>query len=397
MVASWDACLKCTLCVTQCPVVSVNGDFAGPKALGPEWYRAWQGGRHEVSRHVQDCTFCQLCEAACPVGVPVAHLIMEHKARAASQVGRRERLRDAILARPHWVGRWSRVSRVPAVVRRFGRISIQVRLPKRRWSRVPDLGEPLASPRGTVGLFQDCYSQAYDPELIAMARALLRLWGYTVILVPQRLTCCGAAASAAGRPALAASLARRLRPELNEALSACEALVTLNATCDGTLRDEWPHYADLSLSRSVQPFDAIAAEAPAIFWERLESVGTGDGVWMTHTTCRGKVARGDGHLTALALRAGYQRVVPADAACCGAGGSYAFKAEHEATSEALVAALKRQVAEEGAVQGIMTDSGTCALHIEDATGVATRHPAYWLYQRYRQYLAKKETGDHERT
>ncbi|MCY0878964.1 MAG: heterodisulfide reductase-related iron-sulfur binding cluster [Firmicutes bacterium] len=393
---TWDACLKCTLCVSQCPVVSVNTDFPGPKALGPEWYRRWQASPGEVMNHVHDCTFCQLCEAACPVAVPVAHLIAEHKAHALSQLGWRNRLRDSLLARPHRVGQWMPVGTVPPLVRRWGGLSRRVRFPSRRRGRVAELGPALSPPRGVVGLVQDCYSRAYDPELVNMAAALLRLWGYQVRLLPKSPGCCGAAAMAQGRPALAHRLAGGLWAQLAREGQGCDVLVTLNATCDGTVRDEWARDG-FGLSLPVRPFDALAMEAPAAFWERLRLFSMPDSVWLTHTTCRGKVARGDGHLLALAARAGFPSVRPVDAACCGAGGSYAFKAEHEATAEALAEAIRRQVAEEGAVAGIITDSGTCALHIEDATGVATHHPAYWLYHRYRESLGEGPANERKRS
>jgi len=49
--------------------------------------------------------------------------------------------------------------------------------------------------------------------------------------------------------------------------------------------------------------------------------------------------------------------------------------------------LSREIAEAGAT-GVMTDSGTCALHIEQDSGVKTGHPAHWLYRRYGAYLAQ---------
>ncbi|PSR22367.1 MAG: hypothetical protein C7B45_07060 [Sulfobacillus acidophilus] len=377
-----DACLKCTLCVTQCPVVSVNPDFAGPKALGPEWFRRHQAGTLETMAHVDDCTFCQLCEAACPVDVPVAHLIAAHKEGTIRSW--RHRLRDEMLARPHRVAVFARFSTVPTLVRSVGAISQKTPLPRRHRESVGGLGPPLAKSQGRVALFRDCYSAGYDPGLLDMAQALLSLWGFEVVQLPRVASCCGAAAYAAGKPALARKTAESCRREL--ALGPqVSAWVTLNATCDGTLREEWPRYFGLSLDAPVLPFDEVALSASDEFWRRMHLVSASNVPLITHTTCRGKVARGDGHLTKLARRAGFSRVEPSVAACCGAAGSYAFKVEHEDTAQALAKPLALQ-SKRVKPQGFMTDSGTCAIHIEHVTQVQTRHPAYWLYRQYQRYL-----------
>lgn len=108
-----DACLKCTLCVTACPVYRAEPLFPGPKVLGPEWHRAHLADPAlAAAAHVDDCTFCQLCEAACPADVPVAHLIARHK--AARPAGLLRTMRDGVLARPHLVGRLPALARLAA-------------------------------------------------------------------------------------------------------------------------------------------------------------------------------------------------------------------------------------------------------------------------------------------
>ncbi len=387
MQEAYDACLKCTLCVSQCPVMSVDPDFPGPKVLGPEWYRQYQAKAMGPSPHVDDCTFCQICESACPVDVPIAHLIAEQKALQKPSL--RVRVRNGILARPHWVARMTWMATLPRPMRRIGKISPEVVLPKRRRSHAKILGEPLAFNMGRVGLLVDCYSRGYDQDLVTRASELLRLWGFAVTTMPKTSQCCGAAAFAAGNPRLAMATARDMFESLALDQGQYDYLVTLNATCDGTIREEWPEYYGIRLDVPIIPFDELASEAPSPFWERLQSVPVESGVWVTHTTCRGKVARGDGQLLELALRAGYANAEPSDAVCCGAAGSYAFKAEHERVATRLALRVRHQV-ETSKAQGIVTDSGTCAIHMEQVASVPTRHPAYWLYARYQQYLERSQ-------
>jgi glycerol-3-phosphate dehydrogenase subunit C len=316
------------------------------------------------------------------VDVPVAHLIALHKARVIRSW--RHRLRDGILARPHRIGAFARVSTVPGFVRTMGAISHKTPLPHRRQEAIGGLGPPLSEHQGRVGLFRDCYSTGYDPGLIEMAEALLTLWGFKVVPMPKAASCCGAAAYAAGKPSLAQTIGKSCWEALT-GVTQVSAWITLNATCDGTLRDEWPRYFSLSLDVPVISFDEVAQRAPEEFWKRMRLVSQAKAPIITHTTCRGKVARGDGHLMKLAQRAGFSVVEPSMAACCGAAGSYAFKVEHEQTAQALAQSLAEQ-SQQVRPQGFMTDSGTCAIHIEHVTQVLTRHPAYWLYRQYRRFL-----------
>lgn len=226
------------------------------------------------------------------------------------------------------------------------------------------------------------------------ASELLRIWGFAVTLVPSAARCCGAAAYAAGNPRLAKTIGNDMFRALVAEEGHYDLLVTLNATCDGTIREEWPEFYGIQWQMPVIPFDEMAEQAPDLFWNQLGSLPVEAGTWITHTTCRGKVARGDGQLFQLAKRAGFSEIEPSDAICCGAAGSYAFKAEHEETAARLAFRVRDQVKASRA-QGIITDSGTCAIHMEQVASVAARHPAYWLYARYLRFL--EEGNGHETT
>lgn len=373
-----DACLKCTICVSQCPVYREEPQFPGPKALGPEWFRKWQSGDRKTAAHVDDCTFCQLCEAACPVDVPIAHLIAQHKSVTQKPVHRR--VRDWILSRPHWVARWPHLAQVPKPLGRWLHLAEHSRRPRVR-------GGPIARPSGQresgrerVGLFVDCYSRGFDREVVDAARRLLDIWGYQVVLVPSKSQCCGAAAYAGGRPLDAQKIGRQMWRSLSRQLSPGMTLVTLNATCDAMVRDEWPRYFNVSLPLTVIPFAEFAlAKAPDAFWQKFQNAVWEEPDNFIHTTCRAKVARGQGFQEDLAARAGY-RFESLELACCGAAGSYAFKREHEDVARHMGEQAKEQIGDRAGT--IMVDSGTCALHLEQITGLPARHQAYWLYQRY---------------
>lgn len=378
-----DACLKCSLCVSQCPVVREDMEFPGPKALGPEWFRRQQSGdAAAVMDAVDDCTFCQLCEDACPVGVPVAHLIAEHKSRKSRAAI--TRFRDFMLTHPHWVARAPQMANVPGRLSRLIGFASKTQKPTiRRWKGKP-AWSALDSDQGHVTLFVDCYSRGYDREIVGMASALLELWGYRVTTAPNVSRCCGAAAYAGGYPQAAQSIAADTAHALKDVSG---IMVTLNATCDATIRHEWPKYLGLSAPSDLTAFEDFAlAHAPKAFWTALRTQPQGDESWIfSHTTCRSKVARGEGTLRELGERAGWIQD-DVNMLCCGAAGSYAFKQEHAETAHRM----GRHVMEAttGRWGGIMVDSGTCALHLEQLSGLPARHPAYWLYHAYAQSLQK---------
>lgn len=371
-----DACLKCTQCIAACPVYRADQSFLGPKRLGPEWWRQWQAGQHETLPHVEDCTFCQLCEQACPVDIPVAHLIAEHKSHAAAPW--RRRLRDAMLTRPHWVARAPFVGSLHGPWDAWIGLGRKAARPRMRKPSRPT--RPNAPPQ--VGLFVDCYSGAYDGGTLEAAESLLNVWGLSAVRLTDGYRCCGAAAHASGLPDQARSTARSTREALgshwSRDFSSIEQVVTFNATCDGTIREEWSAALGVEpLSAPVVPFVEFSLRyAPPIFWTAIRGQ-VSSRIW-THATCRSRVHRGEGWIEALMRKLG-QEAVPLNISCCGAAGSYAFKAEHEETAHRMGrAAWDPQMEATGDI--LLVDSGTCALHLAQITGLRAMHPAVWLWE-----------------
>lgn len=66
-------------------------------------------------------------------------------------------------------------------------------------------------------------------------------------------------------------------------------------------------------------------------------------------------------------------LVELESQCCGIAGTYGFKQENYATSQAIGAPLFRQIAQSG-VDLVITDCETCKWQIEMSAGVACEHP-----------------------
>jgi glycerol-3-phosphate dehydrogenase subunit C len=371
--AGHDACIKCSLCVTACPVYRVDDAFPGPKALGPDWYRRYLAGEATTEPHVEDCTFCQLCERACPVEVPVAHLIAEHKARAGESM--RRSLRDTALTHPQWLARFPYLARTPPQLAGLLGISQDVSWPRSNPVRTRPTGRAHTAAR-EVGLFVDCFTRGFDADTLAAAEEVLEALGWHPVVVPAGSHCCGAAAYASGRPAEARRTAAITNRVLGWQTRGLEEVVVLNATCEDTLRIEWPRYFDLRLRPRVVGFaEFVLREAPArgIAFDPSEA----DPVYL-HPTCRSKAASGEGRLVELARLAGAVAPRVLELACCGAAGSYAFKQEHLSVARALGGQARGELGPPGP---LVTDSGTCALHLAELTGFEVLHPAAWLARR----------------
>ncbi len=372
-----DACLKCTICNQACPVSRVDPDFPGPKALGPEWWRRRLGGDESTLAHVDDCTFCQLCEASCPASVPVAHLIQMHKAERPPAA--LHQVRDAILTRLDLIERFPQVA--------TWKTPLDGLLGLSHLSERPHIDRPRPprhagdGGRRPVGVFVDCFARVFDGGVIDAAEALLRDWGWEPWRVPEKAACCGAAAHASGRLTQARAAAQDMREGILAVLGEhpdITTIVTLNGTCDQTVAREWTDTYEVgTVDAHIVPFTEFAQdEAPESFWEELRQVAPGERIY-THTTCRARVGRGDGILDQICRRAGLSPVWTG-LTCCGASGSYAFKAEHDLVAHRMVDALG-SLSGDGAL-GLMTDSGTCALHLAQETGLHASHPATFLYE-----------------
>jgi glycerol-3-phosphate dehydrogenase subunit C len=362
--AKADACIKCSLCVTACPVYRVDLEFPGPKALGPDWWRRYEEAKVPAMPGVGSCTFCKACEAACPVDVPVAHLIAQHK--SIEQKPLIKRLRDLVLSHPERL-------HVPAALIKLGKpfAPLLEMNPKTAWPtpspvNLNKAGKQATSADNQVAVFVDCYTREFDSASLAAAIAVLSAMGYSPEVIGKQAICCGAAAQAAGRVAQAEKMAKKAHDVVSHELGNVVAVITLNATCDDTIRSEWASAFGLPQAAPVVSFAEFLDEHR----DRVpDPVPPADSI-IVHSTCRSRAARGDGALLELSELMGFTKISSLGLDCCGAAGSYAFKREHSAVSNKLVQRAGRYPG-----RLLVTDSGTCGIHIAEQTGANVVSPA----------------------
>ena len=101
--SSLDACIKCNICTSACPVARVTDAFPGPKYVGPQAQRFRQPGQPAPDASVDYCSGCRVCNTVCPTGVRIAEL--NARARAAIVAERGLPLRNRLLGRSELLGR----------------------------------------------------------------------------------------------------------------------------------------------------------------------------------------------------------------------------------------------------------------------------------------------------
>jgi len=102
-----DFCIKCNICVTECPVAAVTDKFPGPKYEGPQAARFRQPNQPLTDFSVDYCSGCRVCNMVCPTGVRIAEINARARAEMVRKgaFGWRTRLRNNLLARSELLGK----------------------------------------------------------------------------------------------------------------------------------------------------------------------------------------------------------------------------------------------------------------------------------------------------
>ena len=229
-----------------------------------------------------------------------------------------------------------------------------------------------------VAFFHGCFVNNNHPQLgkdlVKVANAL----GIGVQLLHNE-KCCGVPLIANGFFDKAKKQAASNMTALNRAITDDGlAVIATSSTCTFTLRDEYPHLLDID----NQPVRSHIDLATRWLWRKLDEGRTLALKPLPlkvvyHTPCHLE-KMGWTHYTLELLRKipGLELIV-LDSQCCGIAGTYGFKAENYATSQAIGAPLFAQIDASGADLAI-TDCETCKWQIEMSTNLGCEHPVSLL-------------------
>ena len=430
---SLNACIKCNICTSYCPVSEVTDSFPGPKYAAPqsERFRDFGHPHYEdaagpISRplavgqmpdaSVDYCSGCRVCNEVCPTGVRIAEINARARARIVAAHGLS--LRNRLLGRNEQLGRVGSIAPALAnfvlhnpVSRKLAAalFGVAEKAPLPRWHH-ETLNRWLARTRAQrlrserkVVYFHGCATQYYEPYVGMAAILVLEHLGYEVVVPPQN--CCGLPMLSNGEFGAAEDHHRRNVDRLAEYVDAGYPVIGTSTSCTLTLKEEAPELLDLERDPGTRALKLATWDIFEWLRERLDQgqlpsdmrpLNQTDQplVLPYHAPCQLRAHRiGKPALDLLARIPGID-LRESHARCCGIAGTYGYKTEKYQIAMDVGAELFDYVAAqadqadplaEGSVSFTACDSETCRWQLEHGTGLPSRHPiellaaAYGLY------------------
>lgn len=406
---SADACLKCNVCNTVCPVARVTDLFPGPKYVGPQAQRFRiattlppQGPLTPVlsspDASVDYCSGCGMCTTACPADVKIAE--MNSRARADMKAGHRPRLRDWLLGQTDLVGRlgvafaplanWTLHNRlIRALIERtigihrraplpmFARATLRSRLPKASKPHgAGAAGAGVPPPDRAVVLFHGCAANYYEPHVALAAIEVLARNGFETIAPEQ--VCCGLPFISNGLYSNARGRARTNLAVFADYARRGYRIVGTSTSCTHTLKAEYREMLDVDDDDARAVADAtwdICEFLLDLHEEgRLDTTfGRLDETLPYHAPCQLR-SHGIGlpALDLFSLVPGLE-AIDMDHDCCGVAGTYGLKKEKYDIAMAVGDPLFRRVRATQSARAAC-DSETCRWQIQLATDRPVKHP-----------------------
>ena len=232
-------------------------------------------------------------------------------------------------------------------------------------------------------LFNDTFTNYFDPEIGLAAADVLEAAGLTVGLGPD--ACCG-------RPLISQGLLDEARERAADAVrrlyplaAAGTPIILLEPSCLSALTDDAP-----ALLRGEAQQQAREIAAACVLFEDYLNQRLGDGraalhlrsgpdEILLHGHCHQKSLGLVGPARALLDRIPGARVTDLDSGCCGMAGSFGYAREHFDISRQIGERRLLPAARSLGPDGVLVAAGTSCRHqVHDFTGVRALHPAVLL-------------------
>ena len=395
---NFEQCIKCTICTVYCPVAAANPDYPGPKQAGPDGERLRLKQPDFYDNALKYCMNCKRCEVACPSNVRIGDIIQAARIKKGQQ--RNTSLRNFVLSNTDLVGSLatpfapivnSAVALKPVryVMDKVMAIDHRRVFPKyahgtfTSWYR-KHAAAALVSYSKLVADFHVCYVIYNFPLLGMDLIRIMNALGYGVQLLDKE-KCCGVALISNGLYKQARRQAETNLASIRRAVSdrGLTVLAT-SSTCTFTLRDEYPHLLEMKnddvrdrVELATRYLYRLITEQGARLRFREDAAPLRVAY---HTPCHmEKMGWAYYSIELLRMIPGVE-VTVLDSQCCGIAGTYGFKKENYATSQAVGEGLFRQIEASGA-DLVATDCETCKWQIEMSTSKRCEHPLTILASR----------------
>lgn len=379
---TFEHCVRCTICVENCPVYKVEPLFPGPKQSGPDAQRFRLDGEKSVDQWVKYCCQCRRCEVACPYGVQVAEIILkaqlkygeEHLSPFSSHLFANAYHLEAIGSTlAPLFNRVAALSLTKKALSLFG-ISDELDMPAFRFLNL-ERGRRRKGKGRKVAFFYGCHLNFNRPDIGTGIRDLLVSMGCRVVMPPQ--TCCGLPALGNGDLDMARKYANKNAAVLTSYIDRGFDVVYACTSCGLSLVQDYPGILAVEGGRKI-------AENTYNVHEYLLSLIQQGSVKIPLGMLEKKIAYHiPCHLRALGI--GYPatklftlieglQVSVLDDHCCGMAGTYGFKKRNQNTAARLGEIASGAIRGLG-VDAVVADCGACRMQLEHFTGLPALDPS----------------------
>jgi glycerol-3-phosphate dehydrogenase subunit C len=379
---NFEHCIRCTICVENCPVFRVNPEFPGPKQAGPDSQRFRMTGEKSVDNWVSLCSQCKRCEVACPYGVNPAEIILNAQIKYA---GEHMRSPVAIMfANNYYLGTLgslaapiaNRIAATGFAKRIFNFAGISTYMPFPSFELMSMNKGRRKSGKGLkkVVFFYGCFLNFNRPDIGRKIRDLLVSLDLEVVMPSQ--VCCGLPALGNGQIDLARKFAAKNAAVFGEYINKGYDLIYSCTSCGLTLTHDYPGILGIASGKKI-------AENSYNINEYILRLVDENYISLDFKEANRKIAyHVPCHLRALGI--GYPAVrlfakIPGfectvlDDCCCGLSGSYGFKRKNQETALKIgaQAAVAIKKSNSGAV---VSDCGACRMQLAHLSGIPALDP-----------------------
>jgi FAD/FMN-containing dehydrogenase/Fe-S oxidoreductase len=321
------------------------------------------------------CLECRACKTECPVGVDMARFKSEFLADYYSRHGTpiEARMLGNIDRLSKWGSRLAPLSNMlPApFIDRRRKLPEWKRATFARWA-----AKRKSSHGSSVALFNDTFTNHFEPEIGAAAVEILERGGCTVNIVAPG--CCGRPLISQGLLGQAAEGATKLVGRLFPVADRGDKILFCEPSCLSAVKEDLPSLLRDELARNAR----VVANACVMFEEFAATLDLplrpGPEKILLHGHCHQKSMGMLGATSSLLSRIPGASVVDLDAGCCGMAGSFGYT--HYDVSVAI--ANRKLIPSVNTMKPgevLVAPGSSCRRQVMDLTGATALHPAILVH------------------
>ncbi len=386
MKETFENCIRCTICVENCPVFKVNPEYPGPKQAGPDAERFRLDGIETVDKWITHCTQCKRCDFACPYGVDPSKLILNAQIRYVSK--HKKTIPQLLFSNFHYIARLGSffsiitniITSLGIIRKLFKLIGLRSDIPfpqfrfktlqrfRKKSVKTPEyLSNNNQLKKRKVAFFHGCYLNSNAPDEGRMIIAILEHFNITVAIPNQ--VCCGLPALGNGDLVKAKGFAKKNSKEFAKYIEQGWDIIYSCTSCGHTLIYDYPEILDTKEGELISQNTWNLYEYLLMLKDKGElefDFKALEKVISYHIPCH---LRGRGvpyPAVKIFKEIPNLKMNIQDIDCCGFSGSYGFKEKNKETTDTL-GRIAVESLEECKPDIIISDCGACRMQISNFT------------------------------